>query len=348
MESSSIRANEAPYCELHGMSLSGGAYASDKQDTKSRRASVASTVDAEEIGMGPARSVAFPETSSTSCLSQSKEGSADLLHDTQYSKIMEFQMIHDPKANLSNWFFTDIEKILNESYQLNPHGPKDMMLPWEGFVNVGQNPKVGSSIKRTQHTQLCAGSISKYRIFQLSSKPMRSAKLNATIDLVDVAPDGLKDPDGHGVFVKVSTERPTGAALIEFLVELRKRLLERLGGADKVDFFVMCMSDEKGGYVIIFACLPQLQKLGDLAPDFASWKNPLTGESTEDTGLQEARIDFGKGVGHFLVMKTELKAQILEDGEKLVRRIWAFNRVPGSVKVMEEFIAERNIFEPSS
>lgn len=251
-------------------------------------------------------------------------------------------MVNDPSANLSNWFFTDIEKILNESWQLNPHGPKEIMLPWEGFVNIGQNPKVGSSIKRTQHTQLCDGSLSKYPIFQLSTNPRISAKLDATIDLVEVVPEGASE-DAQGLFIKVTTDRPTGPALVEFLVELRKRLLERLGGANEVDFFVMCMSSGRGGFVIIFACLPQLAKLGEEAPDFASWKNPLTGETTEDVGLQEARIDFGKGTGHFLVQKAALRAQVLDCGELMVRRIWAFNRVPGSRKVIDEFMIERGI-----
>merc|ERR1719375_2830235 len=136
------------------------------------------------------------------------------------------------------------------------------------------------------------------------------------------------ESDNTGLFLKVLTQQPTAPALVEFLVLLRKRLLERLGGANQVDFFVMCMSDENGGFVIIFACLPQLEKLGDQAPDLADWKNPLTGETTQDTGLQEARIDFGKGTGHFLVVKPALKTQILECGEALMRRVWAFNRVP--------------------
>merc|ERR1719272_1882067 len=59
------------------------------------------------------------------------------------SLLMELQWVHDPGANIENWFLTDIEKIVQEAFQLNPHGPKSMMLPGEMFVNVGQNPKVG-------------------------------------------------------------------------------------------------------------------------------------------------------------------------------------------------------------
>lgn len=313
-ETSNVRANEAPYCDLHGMSLSGGAFVTDDGENS--------------------KPLKTPKNSSPE------------VNAIQYSQIEEFQMVNDPTANLENWFFTDIEKILNEAWQLNPNGPKDMLLPWEGYVNVGQNPKVGSSIKRTQHTQLCEGSLSKYPVFQLSTNPRVSVSLDATLDLVEIGPEGAP-PEACGFFTKLTTKRPTGSALIDFLVKLRRRLLESLGGAEVIDFFVMCMSDEEGGYVVIFACLPQLEKLGEESPDFAAWKNPITGESTEDVGLHEARIDFGKGVGHFLVQKPELRTQILECGESIVRRIWAFNRVPSSRKIIEDFIAEQRPFEAS-
>ena len=70
---------------------------------------------------------------------------------------MELQWIRDPQANIENWYVTDIEKILQEAWQLNPHGPATRALPGEVFIAVGQNPKVGSSIRQTQHTQLAEG-----------------------------------------------------------------------------------------------------------------------------------------------------------------------------------------------
>lgn len=313
VEVSAVRANEAPYCNLHGMALSTGALISDAAGENARSGASRSTKRHAPVGT------------------------------TKYSDAMEFQIVQDPNANLSNWFFTDIEKILVEATALNPHGPKDMMLPWEGFVNVGQNPKVGSSIKKTQHTQLCNTSLQDYPVFQLSTAPKFSDKLKGTVDLIEVEVQGAA-PNIQGLFLKVLTASPTYPPLIEFLVNLRIRLLEQLGGAERVDFFVMCMSDNDGGFVVVFAVLPQLEKVGDEKPDWAEWRNPLTGESTQDTGLQEARIDFGKGVGHFLVMKPAFKAQALESGESTVRRIWAFNRVPESRKLFDEFIAEKAIF----
>ena len=63
---------------------------------------------------------------------------------------------------------------------------------------------------------------------RLSSKPQAAAKLSCTIDLVEVGPEGTSD-DANGLFVKVLTERQTPPDLVKFLVELRRRLLERLG-----------------------------------------------------------------------------------------------------------------------
>mmetsp|Transcript_92400 Transcript_92400/g.174084 ORF Transcript_92400/g.174084 Transcript_92400/m.174084 type:complete len:107 (-) Transcript_92400:160-480(-) len=105
------------------------------------------------------------------------------------------------------------------------------------------------------------------------------------------------------------------------------------------------MSDEHGSFVILFAPIPQLVKIGTEPPDLASWANPLTGESSESAALAEARLDFGKGVGHFLCMKASLREQLLANGEDTLRRIWAFNRVPGVREAVQKFAHERNLFE---
>lgn len=47
----------------------------------------------------------------------------------------------------------------------------------------------------------------------------------------------------------------------------------------------------------------------------------------------------------FLVLKPALKSQVIDSGELTVRRIWAFNRVPGSRKAIDDFIIEQGVFE---
>merc|ERR1712217_768503 len=113
--------------------------------------------------------------------------------------------------------------------------------------------------------------------------------------------------------------RPTAPLVVQFLVELRLELLSAFGGAEVIDFLVTAVSDEKGGFVVLFAPLPQLLKLGDGHPDLSAWVNPLTSESSEDVGLEESRVDLAKGVGHFLCAKPALRAQLLKNGQETMR-----------------------------
>mmetsp|Transcript_10400 Transcript_10400/g.18686 ORF Transcript_10400/g.18686 Transcript_10400/m.18686 type:complete len:887 (-) Transcript_10400:19-2679(-) len=263
-----------------------------------------------------------------------------------YSLMMEMQWVQDPASNIENWFITDIEKIVQEAWHLNPHAAAALILPGEMFVNVGQNPKIGSSIKQTQHTQLCEGSLKHYPVLTISSESggRFSGRLDANIDFVDVGPKGCAE-DAKGFFVKVSAAKPASAVIMQFLVDLRLHLLAKFGGAEVLDFLVTAMSDENGGFLVLFAPIPQLVKVTDAHPDLATWANPLTGESSETASIEEARLDFAKGVGHFLCMKPALRTQLLGDGEDTLRRIWAFNRVPGLPAAVREFAESKRIFD---
>jgi hypothetical protein len=263
------------------------------------------------------------------------------------SLMLEMQWVQDPSANVENWFLTDIEKILQECWQLNPHGPSSMILPGEMFVNVGQNPKVGSSIKQTQHTQVCEGTLSNYPILQVTSPggPRRSQKLcGALLDFVDIGPLGSALED-CGFFLKIICTNPTMREIVGFLVELRLSLFANFGGAEVLDFLVTAVSDGQGSFVVLFAPIPHLEKIGTEPADLATWANPLTGESSESAGIEEARLDFGKGVGQFLVNKAALREQLLKDGEDTMRRIWAFNRTPGLREFVQQFAVKQKIFD---
>merc|ERR1719491_793138 len=145
--------------------------------------------------------------------------------ESPYSLLMEMQWVQDPAANVENWFLTDIEKIVQEAWWLNPHGEKSMMLTGEMFVHVGQNPKIGSSIKQTQHTQLCEGSLGSYPVLRISSPsgPRRSELLSGFVDFVDIGP--ANEPlEKCGFFLKVMTEHPATPAAVGLMVELRLAL----------------------------------------------------------------------------------------------------------------------------
>jgi hypothetical protein len=307
-EASRVRVNEAPYSNFHGMSLPPSGFALDER-----------------------------WRSTTEKPKRKTPG---------YSMMMELQWVQDPSANVENWFLTDIEKILNEAWQLNPHGPESNTLAGEMHVSIGQNPKIGSSIQKTQHTQLCDGKLSKYPVLSLSSNagPLFSKKLDASLDFVCIQPAGTPLSD-TGFFLKVLTSHPTNPALVKFLVELRLHLLAKFGGVESIDFLVMCMSDDAtGGFVVLFAPISQLTQLTPGSADLAVFANPHTGESTETAQLEEGRIDFGKGIGQFLCMKPALKEQLLANGEDTMKKLWAFNRVPGMVEAVHEFSKIQSIF----
>merc|ERR1712194_400550 len=148
-----------------------------------------------------------------------------------------------------------------------------------------------------------------------------------------------------GFFVKLQVAgRLTSPVILQFLVDLRLHLLKTFGGAESMDFLVTAVGDDNGGFIVLFAPMPHLVKVGDEPPDLASWANPLTGESSESAAIEEARIDFGKGVGQFLCMKPALRAQLLQNGEDTLRRIWAFNRVPGVPEAVRAYCKDKGIF----
>eukprot|EP00931_Biecheleriopsis_adriatica_P032220 TRINITY_DN18825_c1_g1_i2.p1 TRINITY_DN18825_c1_g1~~TRINITY_DN18825_c1_g1_i2.p1 ORF type:complete len:1143 (-),score=216.98 TRINITY_DN18825_c1_g1_i2:60-3446(-) len=337
-EGSHVRANECPYSPLHGMSLSAGGFVSEEKNHRH------TDVTGKTSG---------------------------------YTILMEMQWIKDPQANIENWYITDIEKIVQEAWQLNPHGPPSMMLPGETFVAVGQNPKVGSSIRQTQHTQLARGSWKCYPVLHLPAtsafvckelepaldsiplpriepivKPgvqvrhLGPASLGegAVLEVVDIGPSDAP-LENCGTMLRIRLRQPASHGLLRFLIQLRLRILERLGTAEVLDFLVLCMSDDEGGFVVIFAPIPQLVKLQEGHADLVPWANPLTGESSESAGIEESRLDFGKAVGHFLVLKQELREQLLENGQDTLLKIWAFNRVPGARAVIDDFIVEEGIVD---
>jgi len=252
----------------------------------------------------------------------------------RYGILMELQWIKDPNAAIENWGLTDIEKIVQETWNMNPHGIKEHNLPGEGFVYVGQNPKVGSSIKATQHTQLSAASALDYPFFSVSTNPVQSDKLNATIDLVDVGPNSV-DEDKRGCLIKVVSRTPTNPDILAILVQLRLLILQQFGGSEAIDFLCGCASDEQGSFITLFVPIAQLQKVEGV------WTNPLTKETQKDVDLDEPRIDYGKGVGHYLQERPELKEQCWKSGEEYLRRVYAFNRIPGCRAAMAEFIKDK-------
>eukprot|EP00438_Fugacium_kawagutii_P018780 Skav201309 [mRNA] locus=scaffold1490:80725:83427:- [translate_table: standard] len=194
-----------------------------------------------------------------------------------YTLLMELQWIRDPQAidvtvSMSE---QEPEGLPKESWQLNPHGPVAHALPGEVFISVGQNPKVGSSIRQTQHTQLAEGHWNKYPILKVDAARVFAAKVEqlndvlgprTMLEIVDINPEAESesmnqkggDPENMGLMLRCRCpDIPPG--LIRFLTQLgawqlRLRLLERLGGPEAIET-QQGKSDSEFGKALCFPIL---------------------------------------------------------------------------------------------
>eukprot|EP00756_Hemistasia_phaeocysticola_P020591 Hpha_TRINITY_DN15726_c0_g4::TRINITY_DN15726_c0_g4_i1::g.40221::m.40221 len=307
-----IRINEAGYAPCHGMSLSGTGVVEDTdgsfeqiRHSHGRKGVSAQTVDARfEVALA-----------------------------------REMNLPRDPGARLANWYLIDIEKILHEVRLLNPPGVYGAaLLPFEKFFEVGQNPKIGSSIAATQHTQVSAAALSTWPIYQQEAKPCYCASVRATLDVVQVG------WERDAIFLKVKTHEPTFKDLVQFLCDLKSELLRQCpGGMTGVDFNVKAMVDDiDGGFIVVFAPVVQLQKSPTGSVD-EGLLNPDTGE-VDDGTLPVCKIDTGKGGGLFMISaeKDHEKWRAgVNDGEHNLRRLYDFCRKPGVRDIIVAFVKER-------
>lgn len=250
----------------------------------------------------------------------------------------------DEEACLQNWFLIDIEKILKEYTLLNSPLPEAERLEGEESVDTAQNPKIGSSIEKTQHSQYSRASIKDYPLYQRRNDPKFFPKLNATVDLVPVG----EDPDA--CFLKIVAENPSSEEIIQFLLELKNKFLEKAGGPLNVDFNVKCIDNLDGTATIIFAPIAQVKKVAkperELTEEesvrygygIAVTQNPLTGEFNVDHEVPVDGIDSAKGAGIF-VIKTKIPKIKSWIGKETLSRLYDFSRYPGALSILKESIS---------
>ena len=243
----------------------------------------------------------------------------------------------DEKACLENWYLIDVEKIVAEYKLLNPCLGKNDRMKGEVSLDVGQNPKAGSSVQYTQHSQVCAFSMKDYPIYQEKNNPQYSKALDAEIDIVQVG----HEPDAF--FVKIVTDDPTKPAIIEFVKKMQMDCLKAFGGPQKVDFMVKCINNDDGKCSLIFTPLAQLktEEIGDSPISVTS--NPFTGQKNIDSKVPMHCMDNGKCCG-LLKMKTqqnnndkkltEIQAWANE-GRPAMVRLYDYTRMPGSRVLIE-------------
>mmetsp|Transcript_97359 Transcript_97359/g.275183 ORF Transcript_97359/g.275183 Transcript_97359/m.275183 type:complete len:989 (-) Transcript_97359:71-3037(-) len=314
-EISRIRANEMPYVSYHGISLSkGGAYEEGEMPRSVRHRL--------------ARRTTFKPT-----------------------LLQELQWVNDPSGSVANWDITDIEKIVHESWLLNPRTDcASEVLASEGFFSVGQNPNVSSSIGPTQHTQIAEAAYTASWMARLNGMLWQKDGLDARVELVSIpATDshGLRD----SVYLKATYTAPPAAQLsceeiaepagsiVRLFINLRFRLLTQLGGSRNIDFVCRSFGGlEDGQFVLILVPICQCQRAGERVV------NPLTGETGGHWPV------YGMGFGH-LTGQVQTEGEWLDElralgdeeggGEREVRRMLIFNRVPGVRRLTKIFLKEQ-------
>jgi len=262
---------------------------------------------------------------------------------TEATFMHELNLPVDPSAKLGNWGLVDVEKICNEAKLLNPIcGPtsaefalSDLMLPGDAPHDVGQNPRVGSSIGATQHTQIWSASLASYSVFQQRSA--RGLRQEAALGggSYDVVRVGLESADA--LFVIVAGADVTSSPVLDFLTALRLQILSHYGGEGAVDFLVKAMGDGEGGVVAVLVPVAQLEKRPK--DDERGYRNPLTGDDQSKYRILAPCIDTGKGCGVWMLDDAAARSSAAEEGEAALRRLYDFTRCPGCAAVVADFVA---------
>lgn len=231
-----------------------------------------------------------------------------------------------------------------EAKLLSPSRPSGKMLPGDTYHVSGQNPKIGSSIEGTQHTQIQRGCLADHPILMMTSRPWRSQKLESSSDaILDIVPVGQHE---DAVMLKIVCEDPTSPPIVKLLVDLRLELLLTLCGGEprNVDFAVKCLpTGGDGRFGIIFVPISQLA----YSKEDGHYTNPLTGcRSVDESELPVCKIDFGTVSGIFLVDCDSVSwSASMRNGEKSVRGAYNFSRLPGARKAMEAFMKSKGYFD---
>jgi hypothetical protein len=246
-------------------------------------------------------------------------------------------MPSDAEAKLPNWFATDIEKILVEATVLNPSGGQMNLLPGEEFHEVGQNPAAGSSIRKTQHTQIARSTIEEWPVLLKRHEPTWCQPIRAYIDVVQVG------DEVDAFYLKLRTQHPRDVGLVEFLQDLRLTLMRQFGGR-AIDFWVSVFPEGRARsrwFAVIFAPLAMVEVV-QRKPVWIQ-RNPDTGKTQHDYNLPVGALDTASGKGS-IVAYSEQAIQDGLGGKTVMGSLFDYARKPGSRKAVSSFLLDRTGF----
>ncbi len=238
----------------------------------------------------------------------------------------------DPTATISN-MHCDIEKILIESYLLNPKIPRDRLLPGEAYLTVGQNSVSGSSIKATQHTQIFSGTIEEFPVYsQLKAELITGARFEAKIELVQVG----KKADAF--YLKLTTDNPTSDHFLQCLIDLKMSLLKKFGGIEKIDFLVHSIPNLNGNFSVIFVPHVRLE-----VRDKNVFYNPDSGENHVALGLPAEHLHLANALGSWGIdfNNSNMLEPALKGGRETLEKLWDFTSKSGTRDCVLQFFQEK-------
>lgn len=264
--------------------------------------------------------------------------SGGIPEDTSDQKLLKELGCHlDPGAKTPNWFNCDIEKIAVEAAAVSPLVPQSDLLPGDRYLNVGQNPKIGSSIGATLHTHLVQGSVQDYPIYALVNKPVWCPKVGAEVDVIQV---GATEDAFYIKFWIDSDANPAMCGAVRFLMDVRAKMV--LVAGRKTDFVARALPDAvRGGLVMV------LVVLGDLWEDknLGASENKFTGEWTTDKKYPVINFDLSISGGGLLVKKEDRWAAAME-GRPALERLYDWARYPGARDIVDTVLKQAGYEDP--
>ena len=307
-EHSRFRKNTFPYAHMHGLGISSGGlveHADLSEDEVAMLGEEDLGVDVDEAAAGLPR--------------------ASARRDMGYE--LGNALPRDPSARLPNWFVTDIEKVVAEAAVLNPPLAPPHTLPGEESFCVAQNPRCGSSIGVTQHTQIERGTAADFPVFALENCPMAlEGGRGATIDLVQLG----QHPDAFMVKIVAPLRPPPVCTRV--LVDIRQHLLSAFG--HEVDFVFHAVPSAAADALIL--------SLTPIAPT-ATGATPLDACNTDTmrTARQDrvptSSLDAATGKGTFLLTEPE-QWEFVEDGRACLERMYDHCRKLGSRRIVRQVV----------
>mmetsp|Transcript_42653 Transcript_42653/g.91492 ORF Transcript_42653/g.91492 Transcript_42653/m.91492 type:complete len:670 (+) Transcript_42653:58-2067(+) len=275
-------------------------------------------------------------------LGQSGGGCAELVDWPEQSLMYELGTLLclDEASKVPNHNVTDIERIVRDCLVLCPDGPIEDHLPGETLHDVGQNPVVASSVGQTQHTQAMRCSAEDFPLLLERRAPRWVKRLASWLDIIQVG------SNEDAFFVRVQTKTPASHEVLEFLIELRLMLMKEL--RDSVDFTVTCHPMQTGEFVLCMAPVACLKRIPPAPGSSVAFEhlNPITKDLFSEQRLPSACVDCSNGKGNVLAGSSEAWELAME-GREVLRRLYDFNRRPGTRKLVEAYFS-RTLGNPLS